>query len=252
MLSTLKKHTPQPFKRAYWQIRHLLREGQDYVQENKVLHDASQMVQSHAQRHPGQKVFIDLGFNRGAVTKHMAKNLGHDFNIVGFEVNKPLFEDVANTIMKRYSNVQLHFAAASDHDGVVNFFEHGPQSGLFPAQGTTVVDGLWTKDIVTEPQEIPCFDFSVWLKSLQEQHTKQSSGLEVMPYIALKMDIEGAEYPVLEKMIKDGTISAVSDLIVEFHAHAFDADKKPEMQKREQKIREALAQEPNVHVLEWI
>ena len=36
-------------------------------------------------------------------------------------------------------------------------------------------------------------------------------------YIILKMDVEGAEYKVLEKMINENTINYVNKLYVEFH-----------------------------------
>lgn len=37
-------------------------------------------------------------------------------------------------------------------------------------------------------------------------------------YIVLKLDIEGAEYDILEKMLDDGTINYINELYVEFHA----------------------------------
>lgn len=50
-----------------------------------------------------------------------------------------------------------------------------------------------------------CFDFSDWLKQYEDD------------YVVVKMDIEGAEFPVLDKMIKDGTIQIPAKLLVEFH-----------------------------------
>ena len=36
-------------------------------------------------------------------------------------------------------------------------------------------------------------------------------------FIAVKMDIEGAEYPVLEKLISDNRLNYIDLLFVEFH-----------------------------------
>jgi FkbM family methyltransferase len=64
------------------------------------------------------------------------------------------------------------------------------------------------------PVEVPCVDFSGWLK---QTFYDDISFYPVPPDITLKLDIEGAEYDVLWKMIKDGTIEMISDLFVEFH-----------------------------------
>ena len=55
-------------------------------------------------------------------------------------------------------------------------------------------------------------DFSRWL----------SANFSIRDYIIVKMDIEGAEYEVLEKMIRDGTLQMVNELYVEFHQHMND------------------------------
>ena len=56
---------------------------------------------------------------------------------------------------------------------------------------------------------VPCFDFSAWLAAYKRRHPQAR--------IILKMDIEGAEYPVLLKMITDGTDRHVELLLVEWH-----------------------------------
>jgi FkbM family methyltransferase len=52
---------------------------------------------------------------------------------------------------------------------------------------------------------VPCFDFPRWLAE---------SGLHG---VVLKADCEGAEFPILEKMVADGTDSLIALLLVEFH-----------------------------------
>ncbi len=54
---------------------------------------------------------------------------------------------------------------------------------------------------------IQCFDFSKWLT---DNFTKDDE-------IYLKMDIEGAEFEILKKMINDGSIRLITWLAVEFH-----------------------------------
>jgi len=67
---------------------------------------------------------------------------------------------------------------------------------------------LWA--LATKVQ-VKCFDFSSWLKKLK--FTKP---------LIVKMDIEGAEFPVLEKMIADGTDELIDELRVEWHQGKID------------------------------
>ncbi|HCQ71730.1 MAG: hypothetical protein CL570_00445 [Alphaproteobacteria bacterium] len=246
-LSNIRKATPRVIKDAYWKVDRLRR----VLSEYQTHHEASRMVRQNAHFHRGQKFFVDLGFNKGTVSAHMAKNLGGDFNIIGFEVNELLFKHRAEALKARYPNVDLHFKAASDHNGTVEFYEEGPRKGPFVAEGTTIVDGLRTQSRAEKPQNIKSFDFSEWLKDLHEQQTISKFGYKISPYIAVKMDIEGAEYDVLEKVITDGHHPLISDLIVEFHANAFDMDKREEMLEREDNIRRALNSK-GIRVLEWV
>lgn len=57
------------------------------------------------------------------------------------------------------------------------------------------------------PISVECIDFSEWLfKKIKPNYN-----------LTLKLDIEGAEYDVLWKMIHDKTIECVKQLFVEFH-----------------------------------
>jgi hypothetical protein len=51
---------------------------------------------------------------------------------------------------------------------------------------------------------VPCFDFSSWLRTLPE------------PPI-VKLDVEGAEFPILERMVETGADALVTELLVEWH-----------------------------------
>ncbi len=57
---------------------------------------------------------------------------------------------------------------------------------------------------------VPCFDFSAWLRRLNSSK------------VIVKMDIEGAELPVLEKVIKNGTDDRISLLLLEWHDQFFN------------------------------
>lgn len=86
--------------------------------------------------------------------------------------------------------VTLKRSAAWLHDGTVLYTENG-----------------WGSRIGEGPHEVECFDFSRWLKKLKRPRTE----------IIVKVDIEGAEYPLLEDMIARGTDKLVSQFFVEWH-----------------------------------
>ncbi len=81
--------------------------------------------------------------------------------------------------------------------------------------------------------DVECIDFSEWIKQFKED------------YLIVKMDIEGAEFEVLKKMIKDNTIDYVNELLVEFHGSKIEECKhydkeeiKEQIKKRGVKIKE--------------
>jgi hypothetical protein len=82
----------------------------------------------------------------------------------------------------------LRRAAAWTHNGTVLFHEDG-----------------WSSRIGEYGGEVPCFDFSAWLQEMEPDR------------LIVKMDIEGAEVQVLEKMMVDGSDALVSELLVEWH-----------------------------------
>lgn len=153
---------------------------------------------------PNIDVFIDGGGNdRILMEKYLAKL--HPFHkVYVFEPN-PLFYNSYNNsnliLIKKaiwISNGKLPFYLSTDPRQVGSSLL---QEKLCKVNNKLVKD--WTKD----PIEVDCVDFSEWIRN------------NIKPYynLTLKLDIEGAEYKVLWKMIKDGTISFIKKLFVEFH-----------------------------------
>jgi len=80
----------------------------------------------------------------------------------------------------------------------------------------------------TDPKEITvgCVDFSRFVRELPDA------------YIICSMDIEGAEFEVLEKMLEEDTIDKINVLDIEFH-HRLMADYEPkDARKLIKRIRE--------------
>jgi FkbM family methyltransferase len=69
---------------------------------------------------------------------------------------------------------------------------------------------------------VPCFDFSAWLRRLPE-------------YPVVKLDVEGAEFPILERLHQDSTDALVAELLVEWHD-----EKMPDFAERKTALVSAL------------
>mgnify|MGYP003392627817 CR=1 FL=1 len=247
MLKTLARNVyyrlPPPVARVYAAARSLLTEAAHFKKMEDAVREATQDIAEHSKLFAGEKLLIDCGFNNGVVLQKMLKRLP-DFEAYGFEVNAPLFSEQARKLAAQCPRIlSLNFAAVSDRDGMAQFVEMGTRAGRFPAQGTTIVPNIRVHPISLEAQDVPCVDLSSWLKEVWEKHNG--------PYIAMKMDIEGAEYDVLEHMIEDGTLELVHDLVVEFHSRRYTGLEKQAIERRELAIRDALSQS-RTHVLEWV
>lgn len=86
------------------------------------------------------------------------------------------------------------------HDGTVNFFPALP--------GETAGSVYKIRRRNKEEEAIPCMYLGDWLKK----------NFQRWDYIIVSLDIVGSEYPVLEKMLADGTINYVDRVYIEFHS----------------------------------
>lgn len=146
------------------------------------------------------KIYLDAGFYRGGFLKTLLNNgiVDKDWTIYAFEPNPEL--NVRETIKEFPVKINLIEKAAWTDNGHMTFHIAGREDSA-SLSGTTGH---------TSPKEVTVetIDFSAFVASLPEA------------YIICSMDIEGAEFPVLEKMLKEGTIDKINELDVEFH-HRF-------------------------------
>jgi|GEM_PF-1164772 len=149
------------------------------------------------------KLFIDCGGHDGcSIIKFFLSNSGYD--AITFEANPELW--------KYYSNLptKLIGKAVYNYDGEVEFI-----IDPIDADGSSLIKGKdidFHKKVKNEdcPRiNIQCVDLSLFIKEQSEKYDE----------IILKLDVEGAEYEILEKMLKDKTISCIKKLYAEFHWH---------------------------------
>ncbi len=158
-------------------------------------------------------VVVDLGCQKQRIDRSiepLVERFAPD-RLLGFDpaARSPLRYELDQTeiVVKR--------SAAWTHDGTKMFAPRG-------IEGTVMVESSAWKG---QPREVRCFDFSAWLRDLDE------------PEVIVKMDIEGAELPVLEKVVADGTDDRIRLLLVEWHDDYFDRSFKRRRTKVEKTLR---------------
>ena len=153
--------------------------------------------------------YIDCG---GWKADTFKKYLDEGYFVIVFE---------ANSMYKSYyteGKLTYHNKVLWTYDGEIDFYIGTMYDGL----GSTVFKDKTTSNIKdVEPIKVPCIDFSKWILN----------NLNKDDCIILKMNIEGAEYPILNKMIEDGSINYIDKLIIAFHHHKIPSITKEEPDK---------------------
>ena len=183
-----------------------------------------------------RKILIDGGANRGLFLG-AAIELLPDFEFHAFEPNPGLIERLRE-IPGRFPGraISVHHGALWDRDGTISWYETDPAQDP-GREGCTVMAGKTTWGVdYARPVSAPSIDFDAWLRG----------AVHAEDLVVLKMDIEGAEYPVLERMIGSGSIDLVDEFTVEFHEPKLDSIE-PE---RHARLTEALRARPG-HWREW-
>jgi FkbM family methyltransferase len=242
------KHSPRVVRKALRPFRDIGADDYNRLYFDRIIVPAAAQINKDAHSHLGQKIFVDCGFNACEMLERFVKALP-DFQFYGFEVNSQYFAERAVELQKRYPNILgLNFSAVSDHDGTASFHIAGQKKGVLRAEATTILPDFHEDQFIQEgPYEVPAIDFSRWLTEMVARHTEADGS---KPFVVVKMDIEGAEYAVLEELVHYGSIALISELMVEFHTQQFDQNQRPHYARREADIREELSHSP-VQILSW-
>lgn len=156
------------------------------------------------------RLFVDAGANLGIVLSRFVKDLpGYEFH--AFEPNPALLPGLTvNAGATGHPNITIHPAAVWTFDGDTDLYlGHHESSTLLTGKR---VPPQYNQQIDYEhPIRVDCIDFSTWLANTASPRD----------HVIVKMDIEGAEYPVLRRMAEAGTLSLIDILYVEWHVDRF-------------------------------
>lgn len=184
-------------------------------------------------------VFLDLGTHYGQGLREFRERfkMHNGWKIFTFEANPETWKIFVKDHLDKTPEVKSFNAAVSDHTGSITVNIETPPNEGDTGQGTSIIPmdkwnpwGLADGDTshFKRQVEVPCFDLSGYIL---ENFSKDDN-------IVIKMDIEGSEYDVLEKMILDGSIEYVNHLSVEWHARFFRNEE--ETKQREETLIDKL------------
>lgn len=148
-----------------------------------------------------KKLFIDCGGHDGC-SSVKAKLKDPSYDVITFEGNPvlwPYYDLLPTRLIKKL---------VSDRNGEVEFI-----IDPIDADGSSIVKEKsidFHKKIKNDDCPViitPCIDLSEFIVQ-QSQYYEE---------IVLKLDVEGAEYAILNKMLKDGSVKYIRKLYAEFH-----------------------------------
>lgn len=150
------------------------------------------------------KAFIDCGVHKGEGLKEHARECDEVFLFeCDPDICKALEKEFNKNDLTGFPLVFFRNQAVWNKSGEIDFYK-----SVENTTGGTVVNGKMSAGVrYADPIKVPAIDFSQFLKSRYL----------VSDYVIVKLDIEGAEYQVIRRLIDDGTIWLVDELLVEFH-----------------------------------
>lgn len=148
-------------------------------------------------------IIIDCGSNIGLATLYF-KTLYPKATVVCFEPCPETFAILEkNIISNELSNVTIHNKAAHSHETEIPFY----------VSSHNIAHGGWS--------------VKAEINLKHTVHEKMIQAIPLSQYITepidlLKIDIEGAEIPVLDELAHSGKLALIKQIILEYHHHMVD------------------------------
>lgn len=158
------------------------------------------------------KLFVDCGFHLGEGLNEFINvlKITNEWKVCIFEANPAC--DIIHKIPTNLNVEPIHKAVWIHNDGVV-FNQENNKASNSPTRGSTshldgwgsCISDLHSIHTYENQVRVESVDFATWIQ--------QFEGCEIY----CKMDIEGAEFPVLRKLIELKSISLIKEIWVEWH-----------------------------------
>jgi FkbM family methyltransferase len=180
---------------------------------------------------PGD-IVIDAGANLGEITTLLAKT---GATVHAFEPDPYAFEHLQRNVAQ-YPNVRLYRQAVADRPGSVKLYRSNKfvEDPDFWSQSSSLFNDKVNMS-VADPIDVEQISIVDFVDSLDR------------PIRILKIDVEGAEVPILEAILANGTMSRIDKIFAETHEK-----KIPQIAERTHALREQVARNwPGRINLDW-
>lgn len=165
-----------------------------------LMRDNDRRVRQLAKKLQPGDVFVDLGAHVGEVSIECARR---GAEVYAFEAHPGIFQTLRERTTK-YPNIHVFNEAVCDEDGEVTLYFRPPKRpGHY--QGSTLAEGKADLDY-QQSVKVPALRLSAILDRIGK------------PVRLVKMDVEGVEYRVLQKLIDEGRAGELAEVHVECHA----------------------------------
>ena len=151
---------------------------------------------------PRGAIALDCGANVGEVTAKLARRCGL---VVAFEPSPVAFQELQRRVGGR-RNVRLVHAAVGDADGTRRLYDH-ESAGTDPL-GASAGSSLHPSKLNVNKRR--------WTTVTVVDLDRVIAGLTGPPDL-LKLDVEGTEIEILERLIDTGRLETIPHVVVEMH-----------------------------------
>jgi FkbM family methyltransferase len=173
-----------------------------------------------------KKIFLDCGSHSGeSVNKFRSIKLdSSEYEIHMFEPNPILFDKINNN--SNYNNCIKNNVCVSNKNGKFKLW--GCTKNILSV-GSTLERSKANFDNISNDDFIECdtIDLIEYIKNKFDKND----------YIILKLDVEGSEYDILEKMLDTNVIDYINELHCEFHHQWLDSSFTTRYLELEKKIK---------------
>lgn len=175
-----------------------------------------------------KKVFFDCGTHMFQGFKEVSKIHGIDdtWNCYCFEANPITYEmskeNYLSLINDKFNIVHFNNAISNNNKSVIincaqSDHWDGSEIGSSTSQASNILDTP-PKDCsgkvlnYSDRRSVKSVNFSDFIKMFSDEND----------FVVVKLDIEGSEFDVIDKLIEENTIDYVNHFYIEFHSHFFE------------------------------
>ena len=166
-------------------------------------------------------VFIDGGSNTGQGYEQISKLFTTDFEVHMFEPNPYCYEILLNKYPEKIINNKALWNKSCKRKLKI---EYCPNEKQLTGGATNILEENFIKPdyildeyISNEKIEVDCVSLVDYIKK----------NINISDYIVLKLDIEGAEFEVLDDLIENHLIEYINLIIIEWHEKMRSDNNKP-------------------------